>query len=158
MNTKSVNLFVVLIVVCIIRSSVYCIVIANGQNHNGFINNEKQSDNTLVQETQPDIQNFISAPDAIVELNANVTDIDDTAIDYKNNQFYPQLLSVNDIPEIAVTKPCNVGGELLNLRPQPTYGMQLISRSVGRMVQKIQYFIQSIWTYFTVGKCEVQIT
>lgn len=147
MNTKSVNLLVALIVVCIIRSNVYCI------ENNEWINNQDQSDNNVVQDIhQPDIQNFISAPDGIVAFNANNV-VNDTAIDYKNNQFYPYPFSVNDVAKNAVTNKENESAiENVSRKPQFTSGFQMLRRSVATMVERIQYFIQSIWNYFTVGK------
>lgn len=150
MNTKSVDLFVVLIIVCIIRPTVYCIENNEWVNNN---NNQDQSDNTVVQEIQqPEIQNFISAPDAIVGFNANA--INDTAIDYKNSQFYPYPFSINDVAKNAVTVKENdeTAVENVSRKPQIPSGFQMLRRSVATMVERIQYFIQSIWNYFTVGK------
>lgn len=146
MNTKSVYSFVVLsIVVGIITPYVYCI------ENNEWINNQDQSDNAVVQEVQPEIQNFISAPDAVVGFNANA--INDTAIDYKNNQFYPYPFSINDAAKNAVGEKENDSAvENISRKPQFASGFQMLRRSVATMVEKIQYFIQSIWSYFTIGK------
>lgn len=147
MNTKSVDLFVVLIIVCITRPIVYCI------ENNEWINNEEQLDNTVVvQEIQPEIQNFISNPEAIVGFNANA--INDTAIDYKNSQFYPYPVSINDVAKNAFTAQENMETVVENISRKPQFpsGFQMLRRSVATMVEKIQYFIQSIWNYFTVGK------
>lgn len=154
MNTKSFDLLVVLIVVCIIQSTVYCI------ENNEWINNQVQSDNNnvVLQELQqPDIQNFISAPDAIAGFNSNA--INDTTVDYNNNQFYPFPFSVNDVVKqnVGMDNEIESGVKNVSRRPQITSGFQMLRRSVATMVEKIQYFIQSIWNYFTVGKfCKIE--
>ncbi len=158
MNTKGVDLlFVLLIVVllCIIRPNVHCI-----ENNQQWINNSDQFDNTVVQhDVQPEIQNFISAPDAIVGFDANAINDTTSEIDYKNNQFYPYPFSVNDVAKnnvVAVTDKHNENSAIENVRRKPQFasGFQMLRRSVATMVEKIQYFIQSIWNYFTVGKFE----
>lgn len=152
MNTKSGDLFAVLIIVCIIGPYVYCI------ENNEWINNQDQSVNNVVPEIQPEIQNFISAPDAIVGFNADANN--DTSIDYKNSQFYPYPFSINDVvqnPDVvqnSVAVKENDEEPIKNIRRKPQFasGFQMLRRSVASVVEKIQYFIQSIWNYFTVGK------
>lgn len=145
MNAKSVDLFVVVIIVCIITPNVY------GIENNEWINN--QSDNIVVQEIQPEIQNFISAPDAIVGFNNNA--INETAIDYKDSQFYPLPFSINDIAQKSIFQKENkTAVDHVRRKPQFTSGFQMLRRSVASMVEKIQYFVQSIWNFFSYGKSE----
>lgn len=143
MNAKSVDSLVVLtVIVCIITTNVYCI------ENNKWANNQDQSDNIVPQEMLPDIQNFISAPDGVVAFNEHV--FNDSAIDYRNNQFYPYPLSVNDVADND--KENGTAIESMSRRPQITSGFQMLRRSVATVVERIQYFIQSIWNYFTIGK------
>ncbi|KAJ6637526.1 hypothetical protein Bhyg_10257 [Pseudolycoriella hygida] len=146
MNAKRVALLVVLIIVCIIIPNV-C-----GIESNEWINNQLQSVNSVVHEPQPEIQNFISAPDALVELNA----LNDTSIDYQNTQFYPYPLSVNNVAKNNVANQNETAVENISRRPPFTTGFQMLRRSVATMVERIQYFIQSIWNYFTVDTSMVE--